>query len=416
MITLFDCCRIVDDRSDFLGHVAVANGVIVDVIELTESLAARKPLFAKYLMTAVRIVRGRGELLLMPGFVDMHAHFREPGFPEKETLESASLAAARGGWTTVVCMANTNPAIDTVERAAEIKRRSDELGLTDLHPALSLTKGMMRKELSDIAARTKNDCGYMPLLLSEDGNDVADDELFLSALRCAAALDIPVSCHCDVNGEAAAIRRAINLGLKAGCKLHIAHVSTKESVEAIENAKWEHKKFALTAEATPHHLALTKDDALRLGENTFGAVAPPLRSEDDRSALLDALDNNTIDAIATDHAPHTRADKEGGAPGFSGLETALPVVWDTLIHHDEYSVQRLSYYMSASPARILGLKDRGYVRKGMRADIVVVDPKLKTTVKAEDFFSRGKNSPFIGKELQGKILMTMANGRIVYSA
>jgi dihydroorotase len=415
MITLFDSFRIIDDVSDYLGHVAVEDGVIVDIIKLDESLGERKPLLSNYLMTASRNIRGKGELILMPGFIDMHAHFREPGFPEKETLESASLAAARGGWTTVVCMANTNPVIDNVELAAQIKHRSDMLGLIDLYPVLSLTKGMMGKELSEIARLKNNTNGYMPLLLSEDGKDIEDDDVFLSALRCAAELGIPVSCHCDLNGEAAAVQRAINLGMKAGCPLHIAHVSTKEAVDIIEKTKLEYADFTLTAEVTPHHLILTKDDAQRLGENTFGKVSPPLRGKKDRSALLDALDDDTIDVIATDHAPHTHADKVGGAAGFSGLETALPVIWDTLIHHDEYSEQRLSYYMSASPAQILGLKDRGYIKKGMRADIVIVDPVKKTTIKADAFYSRGKNSPFIEREYQGKMIMTMSNGRIVRS-
>jgi dihydroorotase len=204
--------------------------------------------------------------------------------------------------------------------------------------------------------------------------------------------------------------------MKAGCKLHIAHVSEKESVDIISEAKSKHPQFALTAEATPHHLALARTDVLCLGENRLGKVAPPLRGEQERITLLEALAAGTIDAIATDHAPHTMSDKENGAPGFSGLETALPVVWDTLVYGDACSERSLSRYLSGKPAQILGLKDRGRIKKTMRADIVVIDPKKKVSVQAEDFCSRGKNSPFIGKEFYGKVMTTMTSGRIVYSA
>jgi dihydroorotase len=340
-------------------------------------------------------------------------------------LESASLAAAAGGFGTVVCMANTNPPIDTIEKAAALKRRSDALGLIDLYPVLSLTKNMEGKELSEINI-IKGD-SYIPLMLSEDGKDLADDDLFLAAMEEASRLDIPISCHCDLGGdENSAVRRVIELGKKAGCHIHIAHVSTREAIETIHRVKQEiltggvgEPSFVLTCEATPHHLCLTEDDAKKLGEKTWGRVNPPLRSEEDRKALIQALIDGTIDAIATDHAPHTAAGKEAGAPGFSGFETAFAAVYTELIQDGaDIDLKRLSSLMSACPARLLGLdggsQGRGRLIQGDRADLVIIDPTVEWTVDPALFRTRGKNSPFKGRKLYGKILMTLHGGRVVY--
>jgi len=419
--------RIVDADSDFFGSLIIENNIIKKIIYDTE-----------YIPDADMTINSGAfshSAVLMPAFVDLHAHFREPGFPEKETLESASLAAAAGGFATVVCMANTNPVTDTIEKARALKNRVDTLGLIDLYPVLSLTKNMEGRELS----RIKDLPAAEALILSEDGKDVADDNLFLAAMGEAKRLGIPVSCHCDFGGteaEAAkkagrprsewsrieennAVRRAIELGTKAGCHIHIAHVSTKEAAELIRAAKKDLPAKGgrvLTCEAAPHHIGAAEEDARRMGDESFGRVNPPLRSEADRQAIIAAIHDGTIDAVATDHAPHSEADKAAGSPGFSGLEAAFAVCLSHLTNEmtPNQELQRLSALMSKNPARILGLKDRGKIAEGLRADLVIVDIQARHKMNPAQFKSRGKCSPFAGKELRGKILMTLNAGKIVY--
>jgi dihydroorotase len=393
--------RIVDADTDFFGSLIIENNIIEKII-------------CDNVPDADITIDGRGFgsfAALMPAFIDLHAHFREPGFPQKETLESAALAAVAGGFATVVCMANTNPVTDTVEKARALKARNDALGLISLHPVLSLTKNMEGRELSEIKNLSIKELSAAGvLMLSEDGKDVEDDALFIAAMETAKRLGIPVLCHCDLGGENDATRRAIELGKKAGGHIHIAHVSTKEAADFIRLTK---KSLSadtgcvLTCEATPHHIGATEEDAHRMGDATFGRVNPSLRSEADRQAIIAALHDGTIDAIATDHAPHSEADKAAGSPGFTGLETAFAVCHS---HLADIDLRRLSALMSANPARILGLQDRGRIAEGLRADLVIVDTEAKWKVQPEQFKSRGKCSPFAGKELRGKVLMTLNGG------
>jgi dihydroorotase len=422
--------RIVDESTDIFGSVFIEDGLISRVIPAPENPSAGGVLCIDGL--------GSGAMVLMPAFTDLHAHFRE-GPPveaaafSSETLESASLSAAAGGYGTVVCMANTKPPIDNLEAAAALKTRTDTLGLIDLYPAMSLTAGMEGRALSGVTSLPP--APPFPRLLSEDGRDVADDGLFLAAFREARRLALPVSCHCDAGGpeaEAAkragrgrevwsrieennATRRTLELGRQAGCHVHIAHVSTKEAADMIREAKAACKDFMLTCEVTPHHLALTEDTARRLGDESYGRVNPPLRTETDRQALIAAVLDGTIDAIATDHAPHTEADKAKGAPGFTGLETAFAVCRTELVREGRLDLSRLSALMSAAPARILGLgSNRGRIAPGFRGDLVIVDTEAPWTVNPQAFKSRGKNSPFAGRELSGRVLMTFNEGRVVY--
>jgi dihydroorotase len=322
-------------------------------------------------------------------------------------------------------MANTQPAIDTVEKAAGLKKRSDTLGFIDLFPVLSLTKGMEGRELSGITAITKSGSSYIPLMLSEDGKDPEDDDLFLAAMQEAKRIGIPISCHCDFGGdENNAVRRVIELGKKAGCRLHIAHVSTKKALETIREAKQVIETqtapdgFVLSCEAMPHHLCLTEEVANKLGAKTWGRVNPPLRSEEDRQALIQALKDGTVDAIATDHAPHSAVNKEAGAPGFSGFETAFAALYSRLVRGgDGIDLKRLSSLLSANPARLLGFENsqkRGILLPDYAADLVILNTKAAWIVEPEKFFSRGKNSPFAGRQLYGKILMTLHKGRVVF--
>jgi len=427
--------RIVDESNDFFGSLIIENDIIKKIIN--------KNTINNINNEADIIIDGRGfgsSAALMPAFIDLHAHFRDPGFPEKETLESAALAAVAGGYATVVCMANTNPVTDTAEKARALKTRSAALRLIDLYPVLSLTKNMEGRELSGIKDLSKKELSAAGvLMLSEDGKDVEDDTLFIAAMEEAKRLGIPISCHCDLGGENDATRRAIELGKKTGCHIHIAHVSTKEAADFIRITKKSLSAdtgFTLTCEATPHHIGATEEDARRMGDKTFGRVNPSLRSDADRQAILAALHDGTIDAIATDHAPHSDADKAAGTPGFTGLETAFAVCCSHLgtfsqeditrrhkehgdhgeFEKDSFGLRRLSALMSANPARILGLQDRGRIAEGLRADIVIVDTEATWKVQPEQFKSRGKCSPFTGKELRGKVLMTLNGGKIVFYA
>ncbi|MDR0758741.1 MAG: dihydroorotase [Treponema sp.] len=432
--------RIIDEYTDTVGSVLIEDGRISAVSPRFTGQAA-------VCIDAEALLSGR-RLVLMPAFTDLHAHFRDPGpgpacdsLPA-ETLESASLAAAAGGYGTVVCMANTKPPVDALKTAAAIKTRADALGLIDLYPAMSLTAGMEGRSLSEIAALSP---GHpFPRLLSEDGRDVADDGLFLAAFAEARRLGLAVSCHCDAGGpeaEAAkrsgadravwsrieennAARRVLDLGRRAGCRVHIAHVSTGEAADMIRQAKAVLREragpeggFSLTCEVTPHHLALTEETARILGDESYGRVNPPLRTEADRRALIAAVLDGTIDAIATDHAPHGDVDKVKGAPGFAGLETAFAVCRTELVREGRLSLSRLSALMSARPARILGLgESRGRIAPGFRADILILDPDAPWTVEPAAFRSRGKNSPFAGRELAGRVFMTFHEGRVVYEA
>jgi dihydroorotase len=419
MFILFHNFRIVDETADFTGSVFIRDGFIQCIIPGT--LPEKKYTDHRNTQGAM-IINGNNSIVLMPAFIDLHAHFRDTGSLETEmqfpaeTVESASLAAAIGGYGTVVCMANSKPVIDNPAKAKILRQRADAIGLIDLYPAISLTENMDGRVMTHIQ---KNNL-YCPLMISEDGKDINDDALFLAVMKQAANLGIPVSCHCDIGGESNAVRRVIELGKAAGCHIHIAHVSKEETAAIIKNEK--HAKhgipgFTLTCEATPHHIAATEEDARRMGAESHGRVNPPLRSEADRLAIIEAIRNGTIDAIATDHAPHSNAGKTAGAPGFTGLETAFSVCLANaagIAPND--SLKRLSALMSASPARILGLKDRGRVAKGLRADLVIADINTSWKVDAEQFASRGKCSPFAGKTLQGRILMTFHQGRIVYEA
>lgn len=435
--------RLVDEATDTPGAIVVEDGIIRDVIA-----GENPPDFA-----AGQIIDGGGRLALLPAFVDLHAHFRDPGLLEKETLESGCLSAAAGGYGTVVCMANTKPVTDTFEKVAAMRARAAALGLIDLYPALSVTKGMEGKALT-LTADTP--AGALSVL-SEDGKDVADDALFAAAFLAAKRMNLLVSCHCDAGGgeaaaakkagagrdlwsvieENTATRRAIALGKRAGGRVHIAHVSTKEATAMVREAKRTEKRekmtdgaAALSCEVTPHHIALTLDDAALLGAESHGRVNPPLRKEDDRLAIIAAILDGTVDAVATDHAPHSEADKAAGAPGFSGLETAFSVCYTTLVEgvsrsagagastgrHGTIDLKRLCFLMSGNPARILGLKDRGRLVAGARADLTLIDTAASRAVDPALFKSRGKNTPFTGRPLRGKVMMTLHGGRIVYQA
>jgi dihydroorotase len=388
------------------------------------------------------VIDARGAVL-MPAFVDLHAHFRDPGLTHKEDLESGSRAAAAGGYGTVVLMANTNPPVSDQNTALSIDERARAIGLVDAFQCVSLTRALAGLETDHLDTL---DPRLVPVA-SEDGREVASASVMLDVMERCAARGVTVSCHCEdpelaaraksfretalkdpasAGANLAAAERLLalaentltdrNLALaaSAGCRIHIAHVSTATALDSVRRAKKiaAEKKgaagFAVTCEVTPHHLSLAS--------GTPAIVNPPLRSDADRAALIQGILDGTVDAIATDHAPHTAEDKVAGAPGFSGIQTAFTVCNSALVETGHIDLSRLSALMSARPAEILSLP-RGLLRSGYDADFVLVDPKRKTRVDASDparWFSKGRNSPFDGNELTGEILVTFKRGRRVF--
>jgi dihydroorotase len=346
-----------------------------------------------------------------------------------------------GGYGTIVVMANTKPVIDTLELATSIYMRSQELGLVDVYPVLSLTRQMAGTDCSHLKDLVVNDSPDFPVrMLSEDGKDVVDDQVFEEVMQEANRLELPVSCHCEAGGglsnrskeqgdsrsvwsridENEGTRRALNLGQKTGAHVHIAHVSTREAIAMVRQAKALNGSVnnsgndSVTCEVTPHHLALTEEDARLLGEESYGRVNPPLRTSKDIQQLIQALVDGTVDAIATDHAPHTAEEKAMGTPGFIGLETAFSVCYEQLVRTGHISLSKLSALLSANPAKILRLADRGCIKSGMVADLVLLDVRGNTVVTPQKLHSRSKNTPFMGRSLPAQILMTIHRGVIVY--
>ncbi len=460
--------RIVDRDLDSRGAILVRDGKIAAVYLGEEG--------GSVLSSRHDIGTGKGPemfdaagAVLMPAFVDLHAHFRDPGFTQKETLETGSQAAAAGGFGTVVLMANTNPVVSDAAAAADVCARARKIGLVDVFQAVSLTRNFDGKDTSGLETV---DAALVPLV-TEDGREVASSSVMLQAMEVCAHRGLLVSCHCEDPDLAAMAKtfrdaalqlartgtlasgtmpedllekvdpsarfssisasadfepvhanlssaerllrlaenimtgRNLALAASAACRIHLAHVSTREAVEAVRAAKASRPGF-VSCEVTPHHLSLT---------NLVPAIVnPPLRSESDRLALIEALSDGTIDAIATDHAPHTAADKAAGAPGFSGLETAFALCHTTLVMTDKITLNRLSALMSANPAALLSIS-KGLIRAGYDADFVLVDPDRRWTVNPfgrRRWYSLGTNTPLAGNILTGAVIATYKGGKKVF--
>ena len=371
--------------------------------------------------------------IVAPGLVDMHVHFRDPGQTHKEDLVSGAYAAAAGGVTTAVCMANTSPAIDTPEAVRDILERAQGLPIHVI-PCAAVTAGLKGQEPTDWAALIEAGAAA----LSDDGYPVMDASLMRRALKAAAAGGYLISSHCEdanlagnhaVNegavsaqlglpgrpaiAEEIMVARDLMLAEETGAHIHIAHVSTARSVALIEEAK--RRGVRVTAETCPHYFALTEQYVLRRG--AAARVNPPLRTEKDAAAIIAGLQNGVIDAIATDHAPHTAEEKalplEQAPSGIPGLETALAAALTYLYHPGHLPLMTLVDLMSTAPAAILGL-DKGRIGPGDEADIVIFDPEEEWVVNPARFYSRGKTSPFEGMRLKGRVKYTICRGRVVY--
>lgn len=370
-------------------------------------------------------------LIVAPGLVDVHAHFREPGFTWKEDIESGGRAAAKGGFTTVVLMANTRPVVDNEETLAFVLERGRKACI-HVESCCAVTKGLQGRELTDMERLlAAGAAGF-----TDDGIPLLDKDIARQAMKKAAGLGTVLSFHeedpayISNNGihagaasmyygiggssrqaEIAMAERDIRLARESGAVINIQHVSAKETVELIRAAR--KCGISVHAEATPHHFTLTEQAAIRYG--TLAKVNPPLREETDRLALIEGLRDGTIDLIATDHAPHSQEEKARSiteAPsGITGLETALALGITSLTEPGHLTLMSLLEKMTCNPARLYGM-DRGRLKEGGPADLVIFDPRERWTV--ESFASKACNSPFLGKELTGKVKYTICSGRIVY--
>lgn len=373
--------------------------------------------------------------LVLPGLIDIHAHFREPGEEHKETIESGMRAAAKGGFTTVMCMPNTVPVMDNRSVAELVVSEARRVGPVNVFPVGAITRGLNNEELTDMFELKEAGC----IALSDDGKCVTNSQLMRLAMEYAKMAGILLIQHCEdhvlsaggvmneginsmllgVKGdpglsESVIVARDIELAGYLDTRIHFAHISLRRSAELIRAAKARGVK--VTAEACPHHFTLT-DDALK-DFDTRAKVNPPLRTREDVEAVKEALKDGTIDCIATDHSPHTREDKEvdlDHAPcGMVGLETAVGLTITELVKPGILSWPQTAERMSAMPAKIMGLEKKGAVKEGFDGDITIIDPGAEWVVREEDFVSKSANSPFIGRKLTGRVAATVCGGKIAF--
>ena len=373
-------------------------------------------------------------LIVCPGFIDCHCHLREPGFEEKETIATGVKAAARGGFTTICCMPNTNPPLDNRETIDYVKAKAAEEGIVRVLPIGCVSAGRKGEELVKMGElASAGVVGY-----SDDGSPVKSPRLMRQALELSHTLGLPVIDHCEEpalvkDGQMNEGKLAAKLGLPGipafaeefmvardlvladltGAHVHIAHVSTRGSVELIRHAR--EQGTNVTAEVTPHHLTLTEAEVK--GYNTNAKVSPPLRTRQDNQALIEGLKDNIIDIIATDHAPHSEADKRCdftlAAFDISVFETALGSLM-RLVHDEQLPLTTLIAKVTCEPARIINHDNLGSLNIGAPADITVFDLYKEWEVKPETFASRGKNTPLAGSVLKGKVMATVCGGKLVY--
>lgn len=405
-------------NTDEVMDVAIENGKILKVEKGIEENG-----FEKVIDAAGKIVA--------PGLIDVHVHFRDPGFEHKEDLLTGSASAAKGGFTTVVCMANTKPVVDSVEVLNYVQNKA-ELVPINIVQAAAITKGFLGKELVDM--KTLKEAGALGF--TDDGLPINDTALVMKAMEMAKELDVPLSFHEEdpslignpgVNaGEVAKelglvgapnvaedvmVARDCMMAMKTGAKVDIQHISSGNSVDMVRFAKQHGAR--VYAEASPHHFTLTEDDVRE--HKTFAKMNPPLRTAWDRDKIIEGLKDNTIEIIATDHAPHTTEEKTGefqNCPsGIIGLETSLALGIMSLVNAGHLTYLQLMEKMSVKPAELYNL-DTANISEGKPADIVIFDPNEKWV--AGDYASKAENTPFTGMEMTGKVKYTICNGRIAY--
>lgn len=407
---------------DGKGDILIENGRIKEIILRPSAFSPGH--------SALKIIDASG-LHVLPGFVDMHCHLREPGFSHKETIRTGTRAGLRGGFTTLCCMPNTAPVNDNETVTEFILRKTFAEGACYVYPIGAITKGQKGEELSEMGKMHRAGC----IAFSDDGRPVMNSLIMRRALEYSKAFHVPIISHAeDLNlseggvinegivslklglrgipkeAEEIMVARDIMLARLTGGRLHIAHVSTRGSVELIRRAKSE--GINITAETCPHYFTLTEEAALHY--NTNAKVNPPLRTEDDVRAIIEGLKDGTIDVIATDHAPHHRDEKlqefERAPSGISGLETAFALTL-RLLHSGYINITDLVRLLSLNPARILGLQ-KGTLKPGKEVELIIVDINREFKVEAERFISLGKNTPFDGWTLKGTVVAAICKGEI----
>ena len=372
---------------------------------------------------------------VMPGLIDLHVHFRDPGLTYKEDIETGSKAAAKGGFTTVCCMPNTKPVVDNVETVKYIIEKGEKTGLTNVLPVGAVTKNMAGVEITDVEELKK--AGICAI--SEDGKSVMNSGVYRKAMKNAAKANVPVLAHCEdinlveggvinlgdksselgVKGISNAVEdviamRDIMLAKETGATLHLCHCSTKDSVEMVKRAKEEGIK--VTAEVCPHHFSMCSDD-ITSNDGNF-KMNPPLRAREDMEALIKGLQDDIMDVISTDHAPHSAEEKakdlEHAPFGIVGLETSVALTVTNLVKKGYLTPMQMAAKMSYNPAKVLGIP-KGTLDEGKIADITIIDPDKEYTIDVNTFESKGKNTPFDGYKVSGEVEYTILNGKVVYS-
>lgn len=371
---------------------------------------------------------------VMPGLVDLHVHLRDPGFTHKETVETGARAAAKGGITTIVAMPNTKPVVDQDVHVSYVHNKAKMIAPVNVLQVGAITKRQKGKELADIEGMVEAGAPA----ISEDGKSVMNSGIYRSAMKLAAKLNIPVLAHCEdrnlvedgvVNAdehtkalglkgitnavEDVIVARDIMLAKETGARLHLCHCSTADSVEMVRWAKEE--GINVTAEVCPHHFILTTEDIKSANANY--KMNPPLRTRADVDALVTGLKDDIMDVIATDHAPHSNEEKsqpiETAPFGIVGLETSVALTMTELVHKGILTPMQMAEKMSYNPAKILGI-DKGTLEEGKTADVTIIDPEAEYLIDVQEFVSMGKNTPFDGRPVKGRVITTICNGEVVY--
>ncbi len=414
--------RVIDPASkmDAIADVLIAEGKIKKVEKEIKDKADRE-------------IDARG-CIVMPGFVDLHVHLRDPGFEEKETIETGSRAAAKGGYTTILAMPNTKPVVDNPDVVNYVHNKARHLTAIQVLQIGAVTKGQKGEELADIRGMVK---AGIPAI-SEDGKSVMNLAVYRDAMKIAREEGIPVFAHCeDANlakggimnegkrakelgfagigneAEDVIVARDIALAKALGVKLHLCHCSTAESTLILKHAKED--GVNVTGEACPHHFTLCEDDITEDDPNY--KMNPPLRAKKDLKAIRKALKEDVIDVIATDHAPHAPYEKgitmKKSPFGIVGLETAAAITYSELVLKENLTVMQMAEKMSYNPAKVIGI-DRGSIQPGKAADVVIFDPAKTYAIDAFKFAGKSRNTPFHGRKVTGEVKMTIASGEIIY--
>lgn len=397
MNLLIKNANVIDAYESFYGDILIIDGIITEIGK-------------KINKDGIDIIDAKG-LTLMPSFIDTHAHFRDPGLTYKEDMESGSRAAAKGGYTGVCLMGNTNPICSTKEVVEYVRNKAKEVGLIDVHQCVSITENFGGKSIEHL---NDFDDDKELVAITDDGVGVMDSSIMMKAMEKAKENNWIVMSHAEDKtfskidmriAEDLMTIRDLYLAKVTKARLHMAHVSTIESIEAIRRTKKEGAN--VTCEVTPHHIGLTTE------ESNY-RVNPPIREREDVNAIIEGIKDGTVDCIGTDHAPHTEEDKAKGAPGMVGLETAFSICYTELVRKNGISINKLSELMSRNPAKILGM-NKGSITIGKDGDLVLVDLNKEIVIDKEKFASKGKNTPFHGRKYFGEVIMTIKGGKLIHS-